>query len=391
MLNSTIKSEVLCTYTVATLRSPVKANSLPTRAAVTLIELLIVIAIIGALVALLIPAVQKVRGLAARAQCANNLRQIGEAAQHYCGIYRHLPAACLMPYATQASPPSITDASGIPPYEMINDSAAKQNSDPNYPFGPNWAVYLLPYLGQQGLFDQANVGDFQIGTRANNPTQRDRWRTVVQNQRLAIYLCPADSSADIPFVGYQNAPGPWARGNYAANAGPGWWQMSLKGESYQESYGATGPVMGINFGATLQRIPDGASNTVMFTEVRIGVNEKDPRGVWALGYPGASVTAANAIGDCTNPNDRNEGSDDVQGCPNFWYPGIGSRDCIGCSTGYADLGWPSWQAQARSMHGGGVNVCLGDGSVRFISDYVAQGVWFYMLSTSDGIAYSLND
>ena len=62
-----------------------------------------------------------------------------------------------MAYAMPATTPSITDASGIPPYEMINDSAAKKNSDANYPFGPNWAVYLLPYQNSiHGLHLVAN-------------------------------------------------------------------------------------------------------------------------------------------------------------------------------------------------------------------------------------------
>lgn len=357
------------------------------RSAFSLIELLIVIAVVAVLAGLLIPAVQKVRDAAYRTQCVNNLRQIATASLSYHDKYGRLPYAILMPYAMPATPPSITDASGIPPYEMINDSAAKKNSDPNYPFGPNWAVYLLPYLDQAPLYGQANVSDYLKGYRENNATLRDRWRTVVQNKTIPIYLCPADAGADVPFSGFQNVPGPWARGNYACNAGPGWWQMSLDGGTYQESYGKTGPVMGINFGASLPSIPDGASNTVMFTEVRIGVGPTDPRGVWAMGYPGSSVTAANAIGDCTTPNDHNEGSDDVQGCPNFYYAGIGTRDCIGCSTGFANLGWPSWQSQARSRHGAGVHVCFADSSVRFISDYVAQGVWFYMLSSSDGVAY----
>jgi prepilin-type processing-associated H-X9-DG protein/prepilin-type N-terminal cleavage/methylation domain-containing protein len=357
----------------------------------TLVELLVCIGILVVLVGLLVPAVQRVRQAAARAQCVNNLRQIGLAARDYCLVNGKLPPAITMPYAKPGKTPSITDASGIPPHEMTNDSAARLDSDPNYPFGPNWAVYLLPYLGEQALFEQARVGDYVLGFNNGNVSQRDHWRTVVRDKRLAIYLCPADIGQDTPFVGYAGDPYPWARGNYAANAGPGWWQMSFEGGSYLESYGLTGPVMGINFGAVVEAIPDGTSTTVMFSEVRIGVSAIDPRGVWAMGYPGSSVLAANAIGDCTTPNDAHEGSDDIENCPDWWYPGIGSRDHIGCSTGYFDLGWPSWQAQARSRHLGGVNVCFCDGSVRFVSDYVLQSVWFYMLSTRDGVAYNYED
>jgi prepilin-type processing-associated H-X9-DG protein len=361
------------------------------RLAFTLVELLVCIGILAVLLGLLIPAVQKVREAAARTQCQNNLHQIGLAAINYNMTIKHLPPAITMPYAKDGAMPSITDASGIPPHEMTSDSAARLDSDPRYPFGPNWAVYLLPYLDQESLYKQARVGDYMLGYNNGDAAQRDYWRTVVQGQIVPVYRCPADLGQDMPLSGYPEVSGTWARGNYAANAGPGWWQMSKDGRTYMESYGRTGPVMGINFGATIATIPDGASTTIMFNEVRIGVSAIDPRGVWAMGYPGSSVTAANAIGDCTTPNDHNEGSDDIEDCPQWYYPGIGTRDGIGCSTGYFDLGWPSWQAQARSRHPGGVNVCFADGSVRFVSNYVLQGVWFAMLSSSDGVPYVYPD
>jgi len=355
-----------------------------------LIELLVVISIIGVLLALLLPAVQRVRFAAQRIQCANNMRQLGIAAHNYSTAHGQLPAGSTLPYALKASPPSVADASGIPPPEILydmtlQDSPARRNSDPiRYPFGPNWAVYLLPFVEQDSLYGQADVAGYMAGYKDNKPAQRDHWRTVLKDKVIPGYLCPADAKNAEPFQGYTNNPGPWARGNYAANAGPGWWQMSLDGRSYPEAYGTTGPVFGINYGAVPDRIPDGTSSTVLFNELRVGVGPSDPRGVWAMGFPGASVTAANAIGDCPTPNDRSETSDDVQGCPDFYYTGIGNRDRIGCNTGFANLGWPSWQAQARSRHFGGVNVSFADGSVRFVRDSIDQGVWFILLSADDG-------
>ncbi len=356
----------------------------------TLVELLVVIAIMGVLAAFALPAIQRVRVAMMRLGCSNHMKQIGLAAHNYHTINGRLPVGGTQPFALPAGKPSISDASGIPPPELLydltlTDSPARRNSDPiRYPWGPNWAVYLLPYLDQGPLYEKARVSDYSIGYKNGNVSQRDYWRTVVKDKVIPVYLCPADKGNAVPFEGYTHNAGPWARGNYAGNAGPGWWQMSLDGRSYAETYGQTGPVFGINYGAVLHSIPDGVTATVLFTEVRIGVNASDPRGVWAMGYPGSSITAANAIGDCPTPNDVKETSDDIQGCPDFFYPGIGTRDRMGCARGLLNLGWPSWQAQSRSNHRGGVNVCFADGSVRFVSDFIEQGVWFQLLSANDG-------
>jgi prepilin-type N-terminal cleavage/methylation domain-containing protein/prepilin-type processing-associated H-X9-DG protein len=401
----------------------------------TLIELLVVVTIVGILVGITIPAVIKVRDVSSRVVCNNNLKQIGLAAHNYQQQFRQLPPAITMPYAKRGSTPNIIDiASSIPPLNLLNDSSSRLDSDPNYPFGPNWAVYLLPYLDQEALYRQANISDYLVGYNANNTLLRDRWRGVVQSQVIKVFQCPADANngknfngfaaegislppvtvppvtvgpitiglppvtlptipvgPGLPIVGgpaFTSTAGTWARGNYAANAGPGWWSSSYEGDTYQEVFGTAGPVMGINFGSNTGRIKDGASSTVMFSEVRAGLNPKDGRGVWAIGYPGSSVTAANAIGDCPTPNDGNDQSDDIQDCPGYWYAGIGYQDHMGCGTGFLSLGWPSWQAQSRSMHPNGVNVCFADGSVRVVSNYVNQVTWFYMLSSCDGATYS---
>ncbi|WP_439621666.1 DUF1559 family PulG-like putative transporter [Gemmata sp.] len=362
----------------------------PTRCGLSVLELLVAVSIVGVLAALVVPGVQRVRVAAKRTQCANNMRQIAAAAQTHVTAYGRLPVGIHMPYALKASPPSIADASGIPPPELLydltlTDSPARRNSDPiRYDFGPNWAVLLLPFLDQEHLYKAARPGDYLPGYASGDAAKRDHWVNVLRDKVVPTYLCPADAGNAKPFSGYTQKPGPWARGNYAANAGPGWWQMSLNGRSYPEAHGKTGPVMAINFGAVPAEIRDGASQTAMFTEVRVGVNERDPRGVWTMGFPGASITAANAIGDCPTPNDRVETSDDVQGCPEFYYSGIGTRHQMGCNTGFANLGWPSWQAQTRSRHPGGVNVCLADGAVVFVRDAVHQGVWFRLLSSNDG-------
>src|SRR5688572_29098082 len=95
------------------------------RAAFTLIELLVVIAIIAILIGLLVPAVQKVREAAARAQCQNNLKQIGIAIHNYEGVFKRLPPA-----------------------------STRMPANNDWMHGPTWWVYTLPYVEQGSVYNR---------------------------------------------------------------------------------------------------------------------------------------------------------------------------------------------------------------------------------------------
>src|ERR1700737_2345469 len=104
--------------------------------AFTLIELLVVIAIIAVLIALLLPAVQAAREAARRAQCVNNVKQLGLALHNFESTNGKFPKGINEPYVNGLSDQQASDA-------LVSDATE--------PFGPNWAVMILPFMEQQNL------------------------------------------------------------------------------------------------------------------------------------------------------------------------------------------------------------------------------------------------
>jgi prepilin-type processing-associated H-X9-DG protein/prepilin-type N-terminal cleavage/methylation domain-containing protein len=133
------------------------------RVGFTLVELLVVIAMIGVLLALLLPAVQRVREAANRTKCANNLKQIGLALHHYHDSYLTLPPA--------------------------TSSHSPRSNPPDYHFFWSWLADILPFVEQDSLFRQAD--DFAHTVSWNNP-----WgppSNPAQDTPIPTYQCPADN------------------------------------------------------------------------------------------------------------------------------------------------------------------------------------------------------
>ena len=333
----------------------------------TLIELLVVIAIIAILIGLLLPAVQKVREAAARMSCTNNLKQLGLACHNYEGSFNKLPV-------------------GV---QVIGTNGA---DDLNRVVGPNWIVLTLPYIEQQNLYQSVDVGSF-LSSNGTNGT----WAGL-RNTKLKPLLCPSDTNGEISSTvsaNVANVSG-WARGNYAANAGPGYYgdysngsgsaQVNNAGNSGQTYSG--GAVMGVNFAARIATMEEGSSNTVMIAEIRAGYLPEDRRGSWALGQNGASMISGGGYGDCSGPNDgtatKGAYCDDINiaGFNATTAQAAGMGTWGGCTLG---------QATSRSRHTSNVNVCYGDGSVKFLRESVSFLTWFQLLSRNDGLVLTAID
>ena len=347
----------------------------------TLIELLVVIGIIGILVGLLLPAVQAAREAARLMSCQNNMHNLVLAAHNHESAHKKLPKG-------------LEVAEAGPAKDLYNASLFRGTNDSGKPeIGPNWAVRLLPFIEQAGFYQSVDVNKYM---RSGGIDQT--WRELGEAQ-IPILMCPTDTNTTTPFF-YDGRR--WGRGNYAANAGPAWYTWSVDGKNWNgsnsddvspepywykdagwapaQTKGNAAPVMSINYGARFRDIRDGLSSTIMFAEVRAGVDPSDLRGTWAIGVAGASVVAANAIGDSTGPNDRLAESDDIEMCSQFWRADLGPREHMGCAPG----DWHNWQAQSRSLHVAGAQIALSDGSVRVINNSIDMQVWFNLNSAADG-------
>jgi prepilin-type N-terminal cleavage/methylation domain-containing protein/prepilin-type processing-associated H-X9-DG protein len=363
----------------------------------TLIELLVVIAIIAVLVSLLLPAVQQAREAARRTQCKNNLHQIGLAMLNYESTFSILPMGAFKPWCSYDA-----NQTDITLYETG--------------FGPNWAVRILPFVDQAPLYNNnaANLATFTTVPipfpSATSPgvappgTDSTTWRLTLVDQKIPVYRCPSDALNDFFYNpganGGKNVPGGangWARGNYGATCGYEDFDHQCNGHIWRSaSFNLAGqngvissPMVGMNYGAKIAEVTDGMSNTMMVAELRAGLSAVDPRGVWAMGFPGASIQNAgrgawnpspnNSIGGNPAPFGGSGAGDELEDGP-LYCTTAAALAKMGClSTGSAML-----SAMSRSLHPGGVNVCMGDGSVRFISDTIFELTWCRLESKADG-------
>ena len=302
------------------------------RHAFSLVELLVVIAIIGILIALLLPAVQKVREAANRLKCLDNLKQLATAMHHYSVNCKTLPEGC---------------------------SAVSHG-------GGTWQVLILPYIEQDALF-QLYQGYGLPGEYAWNS-----WNVShVTGKQIALCTCPSDT---VVVTGGKTWAGT-SYHNYAVNFGSTAVADSLSNgamrvEAVYNGINDAGAPFRCGDPQRLTEITDGASNTLMMAEVVQG-QRVDLRGFTWWGDAAGFETSL-------RPNDSNP---DVVTHPDYCDPNPPNppANCNGVSDG----NWLVRVFAARSRHPGGVNVSFCDGSCRFISNGIDPLTWLH-LGTSRG-------
>jgi prepilin-type N-terminal cleavage/methylation domain-containing protein len=312
--------------------------------AFTLIELLVALGIIGLLASLLLAAAQNSREAARCTQCANNLRQLGIAIHGYesaWGMFPPAPISYFLPVARSK-----------PPYRGVFLSAH---------------VGLFDQLDQVSLYNSIN---FSVPTNDLRDFDRGGANVTAATRVVGVFLCPSDGEA---------AAAPYGPNNYRANAG-------ICG------YCANGEEDGafLYRGTRIASFGDGLSSTLLFSEklvggVRPGLFE--PNRDWILSTPdpiNAATVSADAwmdyCGRRSFPADLNFRKFDagrswmlggagfteflVSGPPNTPVPDCGTSAAGGIGV-----------FAARSLHHGGVNVVMADGSARFFSNGIDLRLW----------------
>ena len=383
------------------MRAPsLKTAAGPRARGFTLIELLVVIAIIGVLIGLLLPAVQAAREAARRAQCTNNLKQMGLAMHNYLS-------------ATGTFPPG-----GIQVGRMAHVNATDGSRATNG-WG-NWSGHalLLPYMEQQAVYNSIN---FFWATASDGNEQNTQ--STAANTVINAFLCP--SSPDYPTTGARAPANSYfaSVGSSLNQYGPANGLSMDPSNGWQLSCPANGVFPSSGPGYSTRDITDGTSNTVAFGEWRLGDNSgaklsipqdmimtttfpaNATNGSPLLNMPAGGgnfnawiqTCAGAAVASINTSNQRSTiGSDWAEGLfahtlgntlvpPNSNYPncyillGGGDQDY-----GYGAIG-------SSSYHSGGANFAMADGSVRFIKSSVNQITYWALGSRNNGEVISSSD
>lgn len=341
----------------------------------TLIELLVVIAIIATLIALLLPAVQQAREAARRSQCKNHLKQLGVALHNYHDTHSCFPAGYYS-YGT-------SNGSG-PAWAAIDPDT--WDAAPGW----TWGTMILPFMDQAVLYNALDL---------NRPCW-DPVNLSATQTKLPAFLCPTSSGGDEPFL-VQDASGSplvkggsqllFGRSHYVASHGQescwGECGSSTTGIVFTNIYTKTTKTVTINGDASkvadgpffrnsrtrISDVTDGTSNTIFLGEHSSKLSDK----TWVGVVPGAFTHPR-----FTTP----ENGPDAAATLALIHagPSGGELDITGFPIIHP-VNFPTYHVgQMYSEHTGGGHICMGDGSVRFVSENIDLLLWAELSSINEG-------
>jgi prepilin-type N-terminal cleavage/methylation domain-containing protein/prepilin-type processing-associated H-X9-DG protein len=362
-----------------------------TRRGFTLIELLVVISIIAVLISLLLPAVQSAREAARRAQCINNLKQIGLGMHNYHTAHGSFP---------------------------LGGTRAAVGYAPNGGYSVGWGTWsahalMLGYLENQPLYNASNFS----------------WATVmgigwtynytVSQSIVSTFLCPSDNLAPSPVPRNSSSPIGWDQwagrlNNYFSSVG-----TTL---AYQGALDTTGVFTQAGKAYGVQNITDGTSNTIAFAEAVVGGDSglyqtKSPGQLFRTGITGVTSGTSNTLFDASSnynlvikdmnacqqealslTGGGNQGKINEDDKGERWAPDDGGFTLINTVVPPSSTQWSfaccnftvvygcddGTFENVNSMHPGGANVLFADGSVHFLKSSIAIKTYWALGTKSNG-------
>jgi prepilin-type N-terminal cleavage/methylation domain-containing protein len=302
----------------------------------TLIELLVVIAIIAILMALLVPAVQRVRAAAANTQCQNNLKQIGLALCNYETEHRHFSPGC------------INDA-GTTPAQMATNARMVSKYGIGLATSHGWAIFAFPYMDQATVYSQYT---FKVSWSAAN---NQKARTTI----VPTLVCPATPGGARVFTSGSNQ---LAASDYGPDYSYDQSGLGPSGLNIVDAVDNNDGILGPNTCWTSRNVSDGRSNTILMSE---DAGRPDS---WHAGKQVAGAPLVSGAG----------WADDANAYITHGFQPDGGSNPGPCHTNCTN------NNEIYSFHLGGANHAFADGSVHFIGESMSIRLFCRLLTRAGG-------